>query len=272
MALQGSLCVKSEKLICFCFPCQKKKGKKRITTASRLRMSFRYTNQLVGAFKQRILWERARRALVGRKYVGRCGGVVATCDAYGRVLTLQLENSGCEGNYVAQEGDSTRIKTDELSAAIKGAMWEAHRQLSSAKQEAYNSSFSFVRELEETNQMSSFWHAKHAAALPPYPWEALREADAHPDVQKLRGNSELAATDPVLLPALVLAESEGDVIAAQRNSMVDEELHFWKRVELIRTAQKNVIRGAKRAYKNPYGPVAAKPNDFTAKTEMQHVQ
>jgi hypothetical protein len=215
-------------------------------------MSFRYTNQLTSILKHRVLLERSRQALSTRTFTGHHNGVRVLYTASGAVQSITVDKAA-EPLY-AGEGAAAKVDTAALSLAIKAAVWDANRKLRAAKEEAYRRSFTSNAGVAR-NEHHAMWFEQSGAALRPLPYEALKDAPcvaaASPPslVATVRSMPGVAASHRAMLPALLALEDARQVVAEQRQELSENELFFWRRVDLIKRAQGNVVAGPKRRYK-----------------------
>lgn len=222
-------------------------------------MSFRFTNNLTAVLKYRILMRRALSNVAAAHYVGRCGPLSVTYDAYCRVKSIDVADEAAFSNGGGE------IDCDQLALAVKAAAWEAQQKVVAAKQEAYRGVMAQCQELAKYEGFSR-WFDQDGATLPPYPSNAIRETAAPDWLSDLRTMPGLASAHAAMLPAVMALETpsgfkSGDAAHAdsadaqavhdQRVEMQQDEMYFWERVDLIRRSQRNA-RGAmpKRAYKD----------------------
>jgi DNA-binding protein YbaB len=210
-------------------------------------MPFRYTNSLIGTLKQRIVIEAKRRELLDRVFYGRCQGVTVTYTGLCVTQAVAIEN---EAEFMNSDGT---IKTEELSNAIRAAIWDANRQLKAAKLEAVNASVmanddaiknpSLARWFEDVNTQRPLAHEAIKVECAPLRIRAIRKDDASLPV----AIGDIRWQDT---PALSLMEDERFTIREQRRELAVDERGFWRTVELIRKGQvASIPNGVKRQYK-----------------------
>ena len=212
-------------------------------------MSFRYTSSLIGTLKHRILLEQSRRAIASRTFVGHCDGIVVEYTAYGSVRKIRAASPEAERSFKHAEGS---MDVGRLQQAIKAAVWDANRQLKSAKEEGYRTSFLGNEQIKADDDFR-VWFEHDATTLRPFAYEALHEEEATPAIRQLRADRpadpiSVSSTDKTLAPALMELEDETQVMRSQRRQLCIDEQQFWRRVELIRKGQTSTIRGTKRKY------------------------
>lgn len=250
-------------------------------------------------------------------FTGRCNGVEVKYSASGEVLHIDVT---AEGRALYEDEKKVVQRVDDLTAAIKGAIFDAARQVRLAKEELYRQSFTMNRELDKVAN-NKLWYARDAASLPPHPWESIKDAASKLHEAATRNSvtlapvcagpvplpsnggfvgasrnvSGVASTHRVFAPALLFldpttlpsprphskAPLTADEITSwqQRTALEDQERYFWRRVDLIRRAQINVIGGTrKRGYaKNSETPTeraggtAFGGKDFIEKVELKFV-
>ncbi|RNF06678.1 hypothetical protein TraAM80_03623 [Trypanosoma rangeli] len=179
-------------------------------------MSFRYTNNLVGALKHRMMLESSHRELVRRRFTGHCRGVEVVCSGYGTVLAVRLvdkvawepfyrkglSSSTAEGNSTSNDnavsppvGGATVAPVDfeKLAESIKAALWVATRKIRSAKEEALQRSLSHNKQMRAGADLAH-WYEEDANTLRPLAFEALQHETATPWMQFVQfGKHEHAA-------------------------------------------------------------------------------
>jgi hypothetical protein len=218
----------------------------RSAVGNTLRAPFDYTNSLSLMLKQRLLLGRGLKALSERHFTGRAGPVTLTMNVYAQVLSITVPPQE-EHRYV----DAGEVIASALAKDIQLAAWDAHRQLVEAKNDVFRTTIGQLPELQNHTDFAR-WFVEDGSSLGPHPHRLLKETDLPPWLAELRKESELAAVIPDLKPALMALEDSRETAAQQHRAMGNDELQFWSRVELIRKAQANVIKGEKRSYKDLY--------------------
>lgn len=216
-----------------------------------LLMSFRFTNQLIGAMKHRILLERGRREIVQRVFTGSSNGVTVKYSAYGRVIAIDVA-SEAEESFKLANGQG--VDTASLCAAVQAAVFAANRQLVEAKEENYRRSLTYKNEELKAKNDFQLWFAQSSSSLSPKPREMLTfetNVDAIRRARRDLPDSPLTVADthPAFRPGLVYLEDPRLAVSEQKKEMAEDERDFWRRVELIRKGQQGTINGEKRKYK-----------------------
>lgn len=180
-------------------------------------MSFRYTNNLVGALKHRLMLESSHRDLVRRRFAGRCSGVEVVCSGYGTVLEVRLVDKetwepfyrksrttttssiieGSSGVSASSCGATGKemgpLDLQKLSRSIKAALWDATRKIRAAKEAALHRSLSHNQQLQAQAGLK-YWYEEDANTLRPFAFEALMHEQATPWMQLVRfGKHQQAA-------------------------------------------------------------------------------
>lgn len=219
-------------------------------------MSFRYTNNLVGLMKHRVLLERSRRALSERTFVGRCNGVIVSCNANGMIASIDVTPEAEAAGTFVNANDDNSVNTPLLASAVRTAVSLAVRDIKRAKEESYRRSLMGNQELKAHYGSYHMWFEEDGGSLRPRPYEGLVDhVGATPWIKEVRRDSStspltVADVNATLLPGLLGLEDPRRVISEQRREMADNERTFWHRVELIRKGQSATISGGKRPYKN----------------------
>jgi hypothetical protein len=216
-------------------------------------MSFRYTNNLIGLMKHRVLLERARRVMSERTFTGRCNGITVSCNANSMVQSIEISPEAEAAGTFVNAHDNNSVNTELLASSIRTAAAVANQDIRRAKEEGYRSSITGIEELKTKYNL---WFEEDAGSLRPRPYEALvDEVGATPLIKHIRRDttsSPLSVADihKTLTPGLLTLEDSRRVISEQRREMAEQERDFWHRVELIRKGQSATIVGAKRSYKD----------------------
>lgn len=125
-------------------------------------MSFRYTNDLIGTLRHRLLIEAAQRFIARRTFVGVSRGIEVRCSGFGGVLSIRFKpsptfsESAAESFYYLRRpsgapseetsaSSSTdgplnsadrELRLDRVSESVKAAVWMAQQQRRGARAEA----------------------------------------------------------------------------------------------------------------------------------------
>eukprot|EP00331_Platyophrya_macrostoma_P008999 CAMPEP_0176420266 /NCGR_PEP_ID=MMETSP0127-20121128/8512_1 /TAXON_ID=938130 /ORGANISM="Platyophrya macrostoma, Strain WH" /LENGTH=239 /DNA_ID=CAMNT_0017800845 /DNA_START=50 /DNA_END=769 /DNA_ORIENTATION=- len=216
-------------------------------------MSFRFTNQLIGVMKHRILLEQGRRQLLQRVFTGICNGVTVKYSAYGRVISIDVSPEA-EVAFTLPNGQG--IDNAAICAAVQSAVFLANRQLVEAKEEAYRHSITHKNdELKAVNDFQ-MWFAQSATSLSPKPREMLSHDTSVESIKGIRRDlpdapMTIADVHAALKPGLVYLEDPKLMVSEQKKEMAEDEREFWRRVELIRKGQIGTIGSSeKRKYKD----------------------
>ncbi|EPY35042.1 hypothetical protein STCU_01279 [Strigomonas culicis] len=158
-------------------------------------MSFRYTNNLIGALKHRLLLESASRTIAKSTYTGVCNGVHVTCSGYGTVLAVRLlDRPTWEPFYraalsppaaEAAPAPTAGLDLAKLSTSIKAALWAAQQQLDAAKEEAHQLALRRNRALLAAGELRH-WYEEDGTTLHPRRCHSLKQEMATPYIQALR--------------------------------------------------------------------------------------
>lgn len=216
-------------------------------------MSFRYTNNLIGLMKHRVLLERSRRVMTERTFIGRCNGITVSCNANGMVQSIDISREAEAAGTFVNAHDNNSVNTELLATSVRTAATAANQDIRRAKEESYRRSIMGIPELKSKYRM---WFEEDAGSLRPRPYEALvDEVGATPLLKQIRRDtttSPLSVPDihKTLAPGLLTLEDPRRLISEQRREMAEDERDFWHRVELIRKGQSSTIVGAKRSYKD----------------------
>jgi len=208
-------------------------------------MSFRYTNQVTKSFEYYLRLELARKRILAQRMRGRCGGLTVTLDAFCRVLSIEVEDkerySTAEGKVANEEG---------LCLAVRGAIWDAQSKLQQLK----------IAEKQRVGAAPPGGYPDSmtdSLMLRPHAYEALSQDDqskipswiSAARYEAWDGAGGVGSVYRHLLPMLMMMSDEERCIEVQRQSMAQEEQVFWQRANLIRRAQRNTVKGARRGYK-----------------------
>lgn len=184
-------------------------------------MSFRYTNNLVGVLKHRLVIEAAHRAIARRTFIGACNGIEVECSGYGTVLAIRLvdrktwepfyarrshlpppaathdtppesselaaEVSKDEGHEPATAGGggSGGVDFARLSQSIRTATWQANRLIRAAKEEAHARAVLHNPQSRAKGSLRD-WYEVDATSMHPRPFDALKQEAATPWMQAVR--------------------------------------------------------------------------------------
>ena len=199
-------------------------------------MSFRYTNKMVGLWKQRILLEQYRRQLLPLIFVGSSGGVEVTYTAHGLVRNIRVIN---EATFRKNDGE---LDVEKLSAAIKLSVWDANQKLRASKEECYRRSFQYNEQIRNAGDYK-VWFLEDAGTLGPHAYDYVRDViNSTRAVDGGGHNFTMADAMPLMAPILLpLQKCNGQMLEAQaaQDTSKSEE-YFWRRVELIRKSQQSV--------------------------------
>lgn len=236
-------------------------------------MSFRFTNQLIGVMKHRILLEQGRRQLLQRVFTGSCNGVTVKYSAYGRVLSIDVSP---EAETVFSLPNGQGVDSQALCAAVQSAVFVANRQLVEAKEETYRRSITHKN--EELKAMNDFqlWFAQSSSTLSPKPRDMLScetDIEAIKRIRRELPDAPMTVADvhPVFKPGLVYLEDPKLAISEQKKEMAEDEREFWRRVELIRKGQIGTIGSTeKRKYKDSEG--SAPGDNAVEKVVLKFIQ
>lgn len=162
-------------------------------------MSFRYTNNLIGALQHRLALESAHREIVRRTFIGTCNGIEVTCSGYGTVLAIKMMERATWGPFYSRNsssinnGEKASLSSDAAATAAAAdgddspsAELAAERAKEVAK-EANNSSSNGLGGLDYTKLSDSI---KTAA------WEAnrlIRSAKEEAHARSLLHNPHIRA-------------------------------------------------------------------------------
>ncbi|ORC93352.1 uncharacterized protein TM35_000012290 [Trypanosoma theileri] len=209
-------------------------------------MSFRYTNNLVGALKHRLMLESSHRELVRRRFSGHCRGVEVVCSGYGTVLAVRLVDkaawepfyrkgntilSGNEKDETAEKNKTGPLDFDKLAESIKTALWDATRKIRAAKEAALHRSLSHNQQLQSQAELKH-WYEEDANTLEPLAFEALKHEAATPWMQLVQfGKRQSAST--MLHQEFIKAENtsskdDTSVVAAATTTKIESDDVFGK--------------------------------------------
>jgi hypothetical protein len=217
-------------------------------------MSFRYTNYVTSLLKQRILFQKQYERIVRTVYRGQDAGVTVECNAFGRLLNIQVAPQAV-ARYQTPAGT---VAAAPLAAAIRAAVLDANTRVRGDKEEAYRASLDSVIEAREDRTPA--WALENATSLRPLPSDGLAEEARLGLVRESTGSPSVVAEWhravegtpahclPEYAPALLQLRDPLVVHDKKRQRMADAENQFWRRVDLIRRAQLNVIGPVKRPY------------------------
>ncbi|KAH9599093.1 hypothetical protein LSM04_007092 [Trypanosoma melophagium] len=210
-------------------------------------MSFRYTNNLVGALKHRLMLEGSHRDLVRRRFSGHCRGVEVVCSGYGTVLAVRLVDKAAwepfyrKANTMAsvsamddETAEKSKTKTepldfDKLAESIKTALWDATRKIRAAKEAALHRSLSHNHQLQSQAELKH-WYEEDANTLEPLAFEALKHEAATPWMQLVQFGKRQSAS--VMLHQEFIKEentsSKGSTSITGRKARIENDDVFGK--------------------------------------------
>nr|7PUA_DK Chain DK, mS58 [Trypanosoma brucei brucei] len=233
-------------------------------------MSFRYTNNLIGALKHRLLLESSYREIASRKFIGNCRGVEVVCSGYGTVLAVQLTDKAVWESFYRKGGRPTvsgggdvsgdaetgtqgsatttgatgDLDLDKLAESIKTALWDATRKIRSAKEAALHRSLSHNTRMRASADLKH-WYEEDANTLRPLAFEALKHEAATPWMQLVQhGKKEEAAA------LLKEFEQKGDAAEATPTRVKDDRVK-GTRTELSNREQPPLASTLKAEDSNP---------------------
>eukprot|EP00760_Papus_ankaliazontas_P037631 PhM_4_TR8637/c0_g1_i1/m.67917 len=229
---------------------------------------FRFQNAAIKGFENNMKMALAKNRVLKQKMRGRCGGVLVTCDAYCRVLSIEVEDKARYSN----ETDGTVTDPQALCLAVRGAVWDATTKLQHLKHAEYKRLHgNFASHTPDGNVDSLM--------LRPNAYEAFTADDVSdrlPTWMNAARETEalsraICVKQDHFVMAIMAMEDESRCVEVQRQIMAKEEQAFWHRVDLIRKAQKNTIRGPKRVHSD-FNYAAKNREDPNDNVQVQHVK
>ncbi|KEG15542.1 hypothetical protein DQ04_00041060 [Trypanosoma grayi] len=201
-------------------------------------MSFRYTNNLVGVLKHRLMLESSHRELVRRRFSGHCRGVEVVCSGYGTVLAVRLVDKTTwepfyrkgpfpvndEGN--TNGGATAALDLEKLADSVKAAVWDATRKIRVAKEAALHRSLSHNQQLQSQANLKH-WYEDDANTLQPLAFEALKHEAATPWMQLVQFGKHQRAAE------MLQQESGESQCAANADAFISSETSAGRREEEV---------------------------------------
>eukprot|EP00759_Apiculatamorpha_spiralis_P033960 PhF_6_TR35063/c0_g1_i1/m.51095 len=201
-------------------------------------MSFRHSNRMIAVFENFLKTEECRRRIIKQHIRGRCSGVSVVCDAYCRVLSINIDDKSkyCDGNDVVTDRDG-------LCAAVRGAVYDATNKLHQLK-------ISELKRVGEVKNVMSQYPDQIFDVLMqrPHAYEALTSSQHAPvpswlaTMRAHKAEFEGVTSVQHMMGNYLLNVMDKDrCVEVQRQAMAKEEVAFWNRVDLMRKAQRNSL-------------------------------
>lgn len=154
-------------------------------------MSFRYTNNLVGAMKHRLLLEAAHRDLARRTFTGVCNGIVVTCSGYGTVLKIELLDKARWEPYYRPSSSPSASTAASLSRSVNSSTLATAAEEEGGVAENVNASSATPTSASDGIDLSAL-----ATSIRGATWDAVRKirsAKREAHARSLQQNTQLKA-------------------------------------------------------------------------------